>query len=502
MVITHKLKMSLEERDVTQRLEMPQGDVNTRKMELLLFSRQNPWTIPENATVLIQYQKPDGTTGGYDTLPNGEVAWSADGNALIIALAPQVLTVPGCVLLQASLYLEEKILHTFAVEIYVKAPFDNRWAGKNADSQDYCYITGILRGPVVAQPGQILAVAAVDAYGKVTQVEALDTAGLRGENTAVLYTDQVLNEWQKEQARKNIGAGEIPTRTEYTLTRLFNVGAQAFTQQNGIGVYEYGRKQDWLKDSTCFDFSLCVKVDGELYSIAKSDCVCVDMSQDNGQRWSFYCGQIPQSGVLLTVGNGLDPVTSEAKDTLSFACRTGSAESLEVYIAQGNNVEAKPITSVNGRTADWNGDVSLPQTQVLYTEQILTEKQKSRARENIGAAAVGESVDGSTAVRYTLQSLTDLQKVQARENIGAAGELGLQNVESRLLDGALTLKDKKNNDQHTLYSDAGQLYVQNQTAQSAAVKILTDADETQIIEAAKNAALGALPVYNGEVEEV
>lgn len=52
---------------------------------------------------------------------------------------------------------------------------------------------------------------------------------------------------------------------------------------------------------------------------------------------------------------------------------------------------------------------------VSYLLQDLTEDQKARARENIGAGT--GSVEG--AVLYTPQSLTADQKTQARENIGA-----------------------------------------------------------------------------------
>lgn len=53
-------------------------------------------------------------------------------------------------------------------------------------------------------------------------------------------------------------------------------------------------------------------------------------------------------------------------------------------------------------------------------KQNLTEDQKAQARENIGAAAVGQGGNGTTegAVLYTKQDLTDSQKTIARENIG------------------------------------------------------------------------------------
>jgi hypothetical protein len=213
--------MNLEEADIIQRLEMPQGDISSRQIEMLLYSRQTPWTIPEGVTVLIQYTKPDGTRGGYDTLPNGELAWSIEENTLTIALAPQVLMVPGEVKLYAGLYLEEMVLQTFAVEIFVKAPFGGKRAGK---SEDYFQVTNVLRGPVMAQNGNILAVGAVDAYGRVTQVEALDATTLVNEKgSALLYKKQTLTDNQKIQARANIGAAN-ETAVEWLMAKFVAQG--------------------------------------------------------------------------------------------------------------------------------------------------------------------------------------------------------------------------------------------------------------------------------------
>lgn len=58
--------------------------------------------------------------------------------------------------------------------------------------------------------------------------------------------------------------------------------------------------------------------------------------------------------------------------------------------------------------------------KVLVKSENLTEEEKAKARENIGAAAIGSgggSVEG--AVLYTPQTLTANQKAQARTNIGA-----------------------------------------------------------------------------------
>lgn len=197
------------EEEVTQRLEMPLGDVSTRSIEMLLYLRQSPWTIPEGVTVLIRYQKPDGTTGEYDTMPDATAAWSVAGNVLTVALAPQVLTAAGNVALYAEMYLEEKVLHTFAVEIGVRAPFVMH-RGTGEASENYYYVTNVLRGPVMAQPGQLLAVEEVDAGGRVTKVEPVDAADVANKGgNAVLYKAQSLTFYEKSQARENIGAAPI-----------------------------------------------------------------------------------------------------------------------------------------------------------------------------------------------------------------------------------------------------------------------------------------------------
>ena len=206
MVITHKLKMNLEEGEVVQRLEMPLGDVNSRSIQMLLYAQQNPWVIPDNIEVLIRYHKPDGTRGEYDTMPDGSEAWSIADNCLTIFVAPQVLTVAGTVELYAEIFQEAKVLHTFTVEIGVKAPFSKR-AGAFGTSQDYYYVTNVLRGPVMAQSGQLLSVKSVDANGRAIRLEAVDLSELLGEKqNMVLYTQQSLSELQKERARGNIGA--------------------------------------------------------------------------------------------------------------------------------------------------------------------------------------------------------------------------------------------------------------------------------------------------------
>lgn len=221
MKITHRIKMNLEEAERLQRLEMPQGDANSREIEMFLYANQKLWPIPADVEVVIRYKKPDGTIGEYDTLPDGTKAWGAFGNLLTISLVPQMLTTAGSVVLYACLYYGEAVMQTFALEIFVKAPTANM---PNYSTQDYAYMTNVLRGPVIAQPGQILTVDAVDDYGRVTALGVLNAAQLVDENgSAVLHKSQDLTDDQKIRARANIGAAS-QLEVDYLLSKFYGIG--------------------------------------------------------------------------------------------------------------------------------------------------------------------------------------------------------------------------------------------------------------------------------------
>lgn len=133
MIITHKLEMDMMQREMVQRIDVVQGDCNTRQLELTLRSDGEDWPVPEGAAVWLRYCKSDGTKGIYDTLPDGTAAWKAEGNLLTVSLAPQVLTAVGDVVVQVVLVDESSEPATFAVKIHVER---NPAAGVIA-SEDY-----------------------------------------------------------------------------------------------------------------------------------------------------------------------------------------------------------------------------------------------------------------------------------------------------------------------------------------------------------------------------
>lgn len=169
MIITHELTMDLKRRSSGAPVYAMQDDRYSRNLELSVFSDGAAWAIPEDAAVLIRYSKPDGRGGEYDTLPDGRCAWSAAGNILTVALAPQVLTVPGAVRLAVTLMQEQTQVSTFAVTICVEPAVN----AVIAESADYFNVPGFLPAPGTADIGQFLQIETVDALGHVTGVKAV-----------------------------------------------------------------------------------------------------------------------------------------------------------------------------------------------------------------------------------------------------------------------------------------------------------------------------------------
>lgn len=146
MTVTTKLKMDLDRKGIHSRIHAVQGDTNTRSVELGLYAGGMPWQIPEDAAVQIRYRKPDRTGGVYDTLPDGTRAWQASGNALILILAPQMLTEKGEVKMQVEMISGSDSLATFTVFVDVE---ENPAAGI-LRSQNYVNMRAWLTGELDA----------------------------------------------------------------------------------------------------------------------------------------------------------------------------------------------------------------------------------------------------------------------------------------------------------------------------------------------------------------
>ena len=170
MVITNKIKIDLLERGSTIVVYAVQSDKYSRSIDFSLYEGGVKWIPSPSTTAVVAYKKPDGTGGEYDTLPNGETAYSFSENDVTVALAPQVLTVPGRVILSVGLLEGESILYSFPVEICV---IQN--PGIVTHSENYFKILGALADSGW-EPNMFLC---TDENGNVVSVPA--PSGVKGE---------------------------------------------------------------------------------------------------------------------------------------------------------------------------------------------------------------------------------------------------------------------------------------------------------------------------------
>lgn len=120
MILTHKITLRLDSREEQHFIDAVQGD-SCRSVEISLLEQGQPWVVPERTSAVVRYRRvPGGTGGGYDTLPDGNAAYSIEENKLTIHLAPQVLSVPGTAELQVTLLCEGAELTCFSIFIRVQ----------------------------------------------------------------------------------------------------------------------------------------------------------------------------------------------------------------------------------------------------------------------------------------------------------------------------------------------------------------------------------------------
>lgn len=121
MIISSQISADLQTPGYPPLVHAVQGEQYSRQLKMALYDGGMAWTVPGGVFVAMRYSKPDGTTGYYDTLPDGTQAWSAEGNTVSIYVAPQMLTVPGVVQGQLEIIQNQSILASFPLRLKVSA---------------------------------------------------------------------------------------------------------------------------------------------------------------------------------------------------------------------------------------------------------------------------------------------------------------------------------------------------------------------------------------------
>lgn len=185
MVVTNKVKVDLERLSAPSVIYAVQSDQYSRDVEFSLYSNGVEWSPETNSNIIASFEKPDGTGGQYNTLPSSESAYSVSGNKVTVAIAPQVLTVPGIVYFSVGLVSGNSTIYTFPIQINVQ---EN--PGISATSEDYFNISGFLSNSGWT-PNMFLA---TDANGNVVAKAGSGGGGGTGDCvfTSLHLTDGIL----------------------------------------------------------------------------------------------------------------------------------------------------------------------------------------------------------------------------------------------------------------------------------------------------------------------
>ena len=118
MNITSKIKVSISDRRVPPIVDAVQGD-SARLIIFELYDGSVKWYPPENSKVVIRYSHDNGTSGIYDTLPDGNLAYSVHDNFVEVSIATAVLAAAGDANIQVAIIEGDNIVSSFPLVIRV-----------------------------------------------------------------------------------------------------------------------------------------------------------------------------------------------------------------------------------------------------------------------------------------------------------------------------------------------------------------------------------------------
>lgn len=253
MEIKNQVKFDMASGGAPIRIDAVQGELATRVLEASLYSSGVPLDL-SGLVASVAYEKPDGTSGWYDKMPDGTSACEINGNTVRAKFEPQMVVVPGDVVavirIESSDGSKRAITFPFVVNVY-KDP------GANAEkSEDYYSVHNW-----------------DDVNSKFAEIEEI----LGRVGSATTYTPQDLTDPQKAQARENIGAINI-NAVEAKLHGMTIEGYEQVESSTEIlfvdvleeaEVYEGEMMQDWgaAASSTVWDYYKLPVLPRETYKI-------------------------------------------------------------------------------------------------------------------------------------------------------------------------------------------------------------------------------------------
>ena len=121
MEVIEKIKIDLS-RPLRNVIYAKQGDKNTRKVQISLYSNGVQWVVPSGSTFVVSYVRPDNSKGAYSFLLDGSTpAVSYSSNILNVSILQPVLAFSGAV--SASVIIQNgqnEMIGTFSFIIDVE----------------------------------------------------------------------------------------------------------------------------------------------------------------------------------------------------------------------------------------------------------------------------------------------------------------------------------------------------------------------------------------------
>lgn len=470
MQIINRINYDILKRGVPTVIDAVQGESNARVIQLSIFCNGSAFDV-SGSVCSLAFSKPDGTSGWYDTMPDGSSAYETSGNVVSVKIAPQVLAVHGEVKAVIRIETSESTDRTTTFPFIINVAEDPAINSPKSENyykvQTWDDINNVLSNTVMyvqqnlTEPQQEQARQNIGAYGDGSPI-VTPLALIRDADNGSAWTDVQItnlgraNKVDPDYKEEDASAGKYPVvmllnggvmgdttvrmrgiapGTEYNdavnkkqmdesiyTPRSLEKEQQAQARANigALSVDDFGKPESWEAITPTIETGYMYQYDGR--KVVSDTCACTEIIPvKSGDKF------------LITSSYGFAiRLVVEFDNNNTFVNSVGEASAItpvtdyEYTVPDGvfgigvNTLRysTNPI-SMQKKSGGRSSEIPV----VLFTPQELSEKQKEQVRANIGAAKEGEgggSAEG--AILYTEQDLTEDQQEQARKNIGAASE--------------------------------------------------------------------------------
>ena len=394
MIITNKLTLDLQKPGTIPTIHAVQNDSYSRNLEITLYADRRPFVFPETGSVVIRYKKSDGKGGEYDTLPDGTFAWQAEQHVLTVALAPQVLTTPGSVLLSVTLLDGGTQLSIFPIRLAVE-PIA---AAKLAASENYFYLTGLLPAPISGEMGQCLRICGINDQGRITAVDAVSPENLLGDSinqavSAALEDAKASGQFDGETPQKGVDYWTETEKAELIDEVLAALGTPIFGRVDEDNhIILTGALPDGIYTLKYEDGNGNLTEIGTLTHSSVEEPDYVNLADTASEDW--LTGYRIKSDGITTVPSGLTYTTNY------IPCETG-----DVLRVKGLNIcwfkdsETSPLRVVRAHFYDEN-KTFVANIDVIQGSGCLSVEEEAYVEHTVGSYAYSNVAGDVSSIRY------------------------------------------------------------------------------------------------------